>query len=220
MADRAVPALAALAAVAFLSGDEDLSYAGLKRRLRESAREEPMDTAITTVLTAAVLFFVAERDENPRVSTLADALEFTSTAMSVGYSNFFPETEAGKLIASALMTAGPSITAGFLDPPASADDPSPRGTARERARRPLEATSAGENVEQVELPATLPSATDRLLAEKLDAILDELRAQRRGATESQETLLYFPPVVLPTSLRFPRRQCSPTCSPRLPSCQR
>jgi hypothetical protein len=91
MADRAVPALAALAAVAFLSGDEDLSYAGLKRRLRESAREEPMDTAITTVLTAAVLFFVAERDENPRVSTLADALEFTSTAMSVGYSNFFPE---------------------------------------------------------------------------------------------------------------------------------
>jgi voltage-gated potassium channel Kch len=167
MADRAVPALAALAAVAFLSGDEDLSYAGLKRRLRAAAHEEPMDTAISTVLTAAVLFFVAERDTNPRVTTFADALEFTSTAMSVGYSNFFPETEAGKLIASALMTAGPSITAGFLDPPAAELGEETRASGRERGRR-----LAGSIGDDAAVEA-LPSASDRLLADKLDAILEE-----------------------------------------------
>lgn len=201
--EMAVPALAALAAVALLSGDEELSYAGLKRRLRTAAHEEPMDTAITTVLTAAVLFYVAERDTNPRVSTLADALEFTSTAMSVGYSNFFPETEAGKLIASALMTAGPSLTAGFLDPPAAElDADARRPSGRERGRdRPAELP--------LDAPPEALSVTDRLLAEKLDAILAELQAQRPHVADRKEDLPSPPP---------PR--CLPTSSPQSRSCRR
>lgn len=157
MSDRAVPALAALAAIALLSGDEELSFAGLKDKLREGMAEDPIDTTLKTVMGAAVLFFIAERDVNPRVNTMADALEFCSTAMSVGYSNFFPETEAGKLIASGLMTVGPSLAAAFLDPPG--------GPPVIRGRAAAQAAS---------------QKSDEILGEKLDAILEELRAQRIG----------------------------------------
>jgi voltage-gated potassium channel Kch len=143
--------------MALLSGDEDFSYAGLKDKLRNAVADDPMDATLTTVMGAAILFFIAERDTNPRVNTLADALEFTSTAMSVGYSNFFPETEAGKLIASAMMTAGPSLAATFLDPPGG--PPAVRGRAA---------------------VAAASQRSDEVLGEKLDAILEELRAQRQG----------------------------------------
>ena len=151
MSNRAVPALAALAAMALLSGDEDLSYGALKDKLRTEMVRDPIDTTLGAVMGASVLFYLAERDVNPRIDSLAAAMEFVSTSMSVGYSNIFPETQAGRIIAAAIMAAGPSMTASFLEPP-----------------------GVGH------LQRTPGEATNDVIAEKLDAILQELRAQRTG----------------------------------------
>jgi hypothetical protein len=69
----------------------------------------------TLVAGAAALFYYAEKDENPGVKDYWDALHYVSTALSVGYANLFPVTPFGKLLASALMTMGPALSARALD---------------------------------------------------------------------------------------------------------
>jgi len=132
-------------------------YASLKRRLRDTVARDPIDGLMVTVLGGAFLFYHAEKGHNPKVETYFDALVYVSTCLSVGYADIFPKTPTGKAIATALMTFGPAIAAAALDPPAAEKEPEPVDP------RLLE--------------------VQRLLCDKLDAILGEMRAANAAATQ-------------------------------------
>ncbi len=100
-------------------GDLIAAWNRTRDAIREAAREDPANTAFATVICASYLFFLAERGANPKVKTFGDALVFVSTNMSVGYSDIFARTEAGKYIASAVMTVGPSMLTQLLAPTAA-----------------------------------------------------------------------------------------------------
>lgn len=114
---KALAALAGLALDTLGGADEDNLYAQLKRGARDVVARDPIDAAAVTVLTASWLFFKAERGVNPKVKTFADALVFVTTTLSVGYADIFARTPRGKVIASWLMTAGPSLAARLFDAP-------------------------------------------------------------------------------------------------------
>jgi len=125
---------------------------GLHDRMRKAQAESPMNAAALTVLASALVFYAAERGTNPKVTSLLDALVYTSTNLSVGYSDIFAKTSVGKAVGTALMTYGPALAARVFDPPQTEE--------------------------------TRPSASEdslREVADKLDAILQELRAQRGAA---------------------------------------
>jgi voltage-gated potassium channel len=104
-----------------LSGAEGngLSYASLKKALRDGVARDPLDALVVTVLGGSFLFYVAEKDANPKVKTYWDALVYVSTCLSVGYADIFARTPEGQAIATALMTVGPAMAAKALDPPSS-----------------------------------------------------------------------------------------------------
>jgi voltage-gated potassium channel len=122
---------------------------------REKQAEDPMNAVVLTVLAGAAAFYAAERGQNPKVVSFYDALIYVSTNLSVGYSDIFAKTDAGKAIGSALMTYGPALAARVFDQP---------NEARERA-------AEGERSEQ----------TLRDIASKLELILVELQSQRGAA---------------------------------------
>jgi voltage-gated potassium channel len=124
--------------------------------VREKQAEDPRNAVVTTVLLGAAAFYAAEREVNPRVNSFYDALIYVSTNLSVGFSDIFAQTEAGKTIGSALMTYGPALAARVLDPPNEA-----------KLR-----TEEGEHSE----------AALRDVASKLELILEELRSQRGAAS--------------------------------------
>lgn len=124
-------ALAALVPVVLQSlqqatgaGSAAALYETAKSKLREAARRDPIDANLGFVLGASALFYLAEKDENPKVKCFFDALVYTTTCMSVGYADVFARTESGKLIGSIIMTVGPALSGTFLDPPSSQPDPS------------------------------------------------------------------------------------------------
>jgi voltage-gated potassium channel len=142
---------ALLALAAMLMGDPLLEKP--KANLRDAITRDPMESALMAVLVGGFFFYHAEKGQNPKVNTIADALVFVSTSLSVGYSDIFPRTEKGKLIATALQTFGPAVSSQILDPP------------------------------RVDAAPALPAAADALatqkeILEKLDAILGELKAAR------------------------------------------
>ena len=98
-----------------------------------------MESLCAFVGAGAMMFYWAEKDQNPSVRTYWDALHYVATSLSVGYANIFPVTPLGKVIGAAVMMVGPALSAGALG------DRAPHGAA------------------------------DSTLADKLDAILDELR---------------------------------------------
>jgi len=85
--------------------------------VREKQANEPMAATLATVLLGTLAFYRAERGQNPKVTSIYDALVYVSTNLSVGYSDIFAKTEAGKAIGSALMTFGPALSARTFDPP-------------------------------------------------------------------------------------------------------
>ncbi len=125
--------------------------------LREKQAEDPMNSIVMTVLAGAAAFYAAERYENPQVKSFFDALLYVSTNMSVGYSDIFAQTDAGKAIGSALMTYGPAMATRAFDPPHEARLRAEEGQ-RSEAR-------LGE------------------IADKLEAILLELRSHRGETSE-------------------------------------
>jgi hypothetical protein len=153
--ERAVLALlAGLAATAVSQGGGGAStYEAWKRELRGAVRSDPFDVTMVTVFGGAFLFYVAEKDHNPKVRSYFDALVFISTCLSVGYADVFARTAAGKAIATAVMTVGPALSGAIFEAPKGGDAPA--------AVVPDEAL-----------------ALQRLVVEKLDAILGELRASR------------------------------------------
>jgi voltage-gated potassium channel len=130
------------------------TLASLKKSLREAVERDPFDANVVTVAGGAFLFYLAEKGKNPKVQTYWDALVFVSTCMSVGYADVFARTPAGKAIASAIMTIGPALSGAILD------EPRPAGA-------PAETSGAADRI-----------ALQRIIVEKLEAILMELRALR------------------------------------------
>lgn len=82
--------------------------------------ERPAQNTLILLGFAALLFYQAERGNNPRVNTLFDALEYCSSSLSVGFTHIFPQTPIGKLVGSLLMTYGPALSNAMLDGPGSA----------------------------------------------------------------------------------------------------
>ncbi len=147
---RPLHPLATMAGLALAAGGEGASLSHLGKGLREAVARDPMEAAVVTVLGGAYLFWIAERDVNPRCRTYEDALVFVSTCLNVGYAQVFATTPAGKAIATAIMTVGPGLVTSFFDTP--------------RAEREPDVS-----------PQLL--AVQEKIAEKLDAILTELRAR-------------------------------------------
>jgi hypothetical protein len=111
---RPLLVLAALAAAA----EPDLGRSAieeLKGRFKDQYGEDPIGTTVATVLLAAWLFHRAERGKNPKVDTYYAALEYITSSLSVGYTDIYPKTSAGKAIASAIMTFGPAMSGNILD---------------------------------------------------------------------------------------------------------
>lgn len=133
------------------------SWTEVKRELRRGMSEDPLDALAVTVLGGSFLFYMAEKDENPKVTSYVDALLFISTCLSVGYADVFAKTQAGKAIATAVMMVGPAMAARALDPPAAA---------------PTDTEPATEKMDKA---ADAALEVQRVIADKLDAILAELR---------------------------------------------
>ena len=104
---------------------------------------------------AAAVFYLAESDVNPGVTSYWDALHYVTTSLSVGYANIFPMTPLGKTVGSVVMMLGPALSARVLDPP------------RER---------------ELTAPAPLDLSP---VVERLDAILQALHAQHPASGAPQ-----------------------------------
>jgi voltage-gated potassium channel len=155
-------ALALVLSLAGGGGGGELSYASLKGELKRAIANDPFDATIATVLGGSFLFYVAEKGHNPKVETYWDALVFISTCLSVGYADVFARTPAGKAIASAVMTFGPAMSGAILDGPSAG-----RGDGEGRVEKPQSAEATSELLQ-----------VQRTIVEKLDAILEVLRAER------------------------------------------
>jgi hypothetical protein len=71
------------------------------------------------VTLSSLLFYIAERDHNPKVNDIWDAGVYCSTCLSVGYGDIFAKTPLGKIIGTVLMTIGPALSGSVLDGAAS-----------------------------------------------------------------------------------------------------
>jgi voltage-gated potassium channel len=123
--------------------------------MREKQQEDPMNALAASVLVGAAAFYAAEREHNPKVNSFYDALVYVSTNLSVGYSDIFAKTEAGKAIATTLMTYGPALAARAFDVPNEAQERAAEGERSEAALRDI--------------------------ASKLELILQEMQSQRGAA---------------------------------------
>jgi len=123
--------------------------------MRAQQAEDPMNALAVSVLVGAAAFYAAEREHNPKVNSFYDALVYVSTNLSVGYSDIFAKTEAGKAIATTLMTYGPALAARAFDVPNEAQERAAEGERSEAALRDI--------------------------AGKLELILQEMQGQRGAA---------------------------------------
>lgn len=85
--------------------------------LRERVEAEPSETALGVVLLAGIAFFQAEREHNPKVNSLGDALTFVSSRLAASSTDVSAVTETGKALGALLSTYGPAVAARALDRP-------------------------------------------------------------------------------------------------------
>ncbi len=85
--------------------------------------QRPAQNTLIILGLGALLFFYAERNDNPKVNTIFDALEYCSSSLSVGYTSIYPQTPLGKTVASLLMTYGPALSGAVLDGPQHTEEP-------------------------------------------------------------------------------------------------
>jgi voltage-gated potassium channel len=90
--------------------------------------QRPAQNTLIILGLGALLFYYAEREENPKVNTIYDALEYCSSSLSVGYTSIFPQTPLGKTVATLLMTYGPALSGAMLEGPKNASDGKPDPT--------------------------------------------------------------------------------------------
>src|ERR1041385_2035180 len=77
--------------------------------------DNPGKKTVTLVGLSAVLFYMFEKNHNPKVNDVWDAMVYCSTCLSVGYGDIFAKTPLGKILGSALMTVGPALSGKALD---------------------------------------------------------------------------------------------------------
>ena len=154
MNERALITLGLLAA-ALTPGGPGKGMTRLHEKMRDYQAREPANAIVLTVLGAAAAFYVAERGRNPKVTSFYDALVYAATNLSVGYSDIFAKTPGGKAVGSLLMTYGPALATRALDQP---------GVVAPSAGAPPHAAGVSD------------AAVERIV-ERLDAILNELRAR-------------------------------------------
>lgn len=118
----AMSALAQIAKGVLGQAGGELGWGTMKRGVREALTRDPLDSLATTILGGSYLFFLAEKGKNPKVTSFWDALVFITTCLSVGYDDVFARTDAGKAIASFVMTFGPTLSARALDAPAAEEE--------------------------------------------------------------------------------------------------
>ena len=99
----------------------------LETTVIERLTQYPMETLAGFLLGTSAAFYLAERNENPKIKTFVDALYYISTCLSVGYADIFAQTQTGRAIASLVMTVGPSLTGNALDLPGRAAAASVQG---------------------------------------------------------------------------------------------
>jgi len=85
--------------------------------------DKPTTNMLKIVGIAAGIFFVAEKDHNPKVNSIYDALIYCSTCLSVGYHDVFPKTPIGKLIGTLLMSLGPALAVRTLEGTSDSSQP-------------------------------------------------------------------------------------------------
>jgi hypothetical protein len=155
--DRAaLTAIAQIAEGLFSARGGDVGFNTWKAGFREVVQRDPIDTLLVSVLGGAYLFWLAEKDVNPRCRTFWDAAVFVATSLSVGYDNKFAETQAGKALATFLMTFGPAVAAAAFAPT----------TADQNAEAAAAARTQAESIE-----------LQKSILAKLDAILTQLEKQ-------------------------------------------
>jgi voltage-gated potassium channel len=89
----------------------------IESEIVERLTRYPMESRAGFLLGTSAAFYLAEREANPKIKTFVDALYYISTCLSVGYADIFAHTQAGRAIATLVMTVGPSLTGELLDPP-------------------------------------------------------------------------------------------------------
>lgn len=80
-----------------------------------SMSDKPFSNTCSLVAVSSMLFFMAERDHNPKVPSIYDAMIYCSTCLNVGYADIFAKTPVGKIIGTFLMTIGPSMATKTTD---------------------------------------------------------------------------------------------------------
>jgi voltage-gated potassium channel len=129
------------------------AFAEWRTRFLDLAADRPLETLVSVVAGSAWVFYLAEKDANEGIDTYDDAFYYISTCLSVGYANVYPVTQIGKFVAAVVMMIGPSLSSWVVEG---------RLVQRQAATAP-------------------PPLTFGPVVEKLDAILDEMRAQRAQA---------------------------------------
>ena len=89
----------------------------IESEIVERLTRYPMESLAGFLLGTSAAFYLAEREANPKIKTFVDALYYISTCLSVGYADIFAQTQAGRAIATLVMTVGPALTNELLDPP-------------------------------------------------------------------------------------------------------
>ena len=92
-------------------------------RGKEALNRNPLQSLVGLVLAGSAVYWLAEREKNEKARSFWEALEYVSTCASVGYSNIFPATAVGRIVASALFVLGPSLAAKALDHPSNGGHP-------------------------------------------------------------------------------------------------
>src|SRR3954454_23220786 len=77
--------------------------------------ESPCRNTASVVGLSTVLFYLFEKNRNPKVNDVFDSMVYCSTCLSVGYGDIFAKTPLGKILGSTLMTMGPAMAAKTLD---------------------------------------------------------------------------------------------------------
>lgn len=84
----------------------------------------PIESLMGFLLSASAVFYLSEREVNPKIKTFVDALYYISTCLSVGYADIFAQTQTGRAVATLAMTIGPALADNILDPPHRAENAS------------------------------------------------------------------------------------------------
>src|SRR5580693_3859307 len=89
----ALSALGLLAKGLLAQQGGDLSWSTAKRGVREALLRDPLDSLAVMVLGGSYLFYLAEKEQNPKCASFFDALTFVTTCLSVGYDDLFARTD-------------------------------------------------------------------------------------------------------------------------------